>query len=313
MFYKLYREISLLICLACLSACSTVSVLPPQADATPRLAVISAFDAELVKLRAAAQISEVRVINGRSHYLGRLGGHDVVLLLSGFSMINAAMTTQALFDHFPVKGVIFSGIAGGVNPGLRVGDVTVPAQWGNYQEQTFARETPAGWDPGRVTGDFKNFGMMFPRASSVTVSGGVPDKLQRRFWFPADAASLAVARKVSAKVRLSRCTVKGDCLDHEPRVVVGGNGVSGPTFVDNAAYRSWAWDTFHTDALDMETGAVALVAYVNRVPYIAFRSLSDLAGGGLGKNEGEIFGGLAADNSAAVVIEYLKTLPAGLN
>jgi adenosylhomocysteine nucleosidase len=137
--------------------------------------------------------------------------------------------------------------------------------------------------------------------------------LQRRFWFPADAASLAVARKVSAKVRLSRCTVKGDCLDHEPRVVVGGNGVSGPTFVDNAAYRSWAWDTFHTDALDMETGAVALVAYVNRVPYIAFRSLSDLAGGGLGKNEGEIFGGLAADNSAAVVIEYLKTLPAGLN
>jgi len=91
-------------------------------------------------------------------------------------------------------------------------------------------------------------------------------------------------------------------------LVVGGNGVSGPTFVDNAAYRQWAWETFQADALDMETAAVAHVAYVNRVPYIAFRSLSDLAGGGPGKNEGKIFGKLAADNSATVVIEYLKYL-----
>jgi len=313
MTHTVCRTISLMLCLACLGACSTVPVAPARSETTPRLAVISAFDAELDKLRAAAQISEVRVINGRSHYFGRLGGHDVVLLLSGFSMVNAAMTTQALFDHFPVKGVIFSGIAGGVNPGLHVGDVTVPAQWGNYQEQAFARETPDGWDPGRFTGDFKNFGMMFPRASSVVVSWREPDKLERRFWFPADASAVAAARQVSAKVRLNRCTPQGDCLDHEPRMVVGGNGVSGPTFVDNAAYRSWAWDTFQADALDMETAAVALVAYVNRVPFIAFRSLSDLAGGGPGKNEGRIFGGLAADNSAAVVIEYLKSVPPSRN
>ena len=310
MIHNVCRVICLVLCLAWMSACSSVPVIPSRADTTPRLAVISAFDAELEKLRAVAEISEVRVINGRSHYLGRLAGHDVVLLLSGFSMVNAAMTSQALFDHFAVQGVIFSGIAGGVNPGLRVGDVTVPAQWGNYQEQSFARETPNGWDPGRFSGDFKNFGMMFPRASAIAVSGGEPDKLERRFWFPADATAIAAARQLSAKVRLNRCTAQGDCLDHEPRVVVGGNGVSGPTFVDNAAYRSWAWDTFRADALDMETAAVALVAYVNRVPYIAFRSLSDLAGGGPGKNEGKIFGGLAADNSAAVVIEYLRAVPA---
>ena len=32
----------------------------------------------------------------------------------------------------------------------------------------------------------------------------------------------------------------------------------------------------------MESAAVAHVAYANRVPFIAFRSLSDLAGGGSG-------------------------------
>ena len=100
----------------------------------------------------------------------------------------------------------------------------------------------------------------------------------------------------------------GECLPHDPQVVIGGNGVSGPTFVDNAAYREWAWTTFRADALDMETAAVAHVAYENRVPFIAFRSLSDLAGGGTGANEMRTFGKLAADNSATVVIEYLKAL-----
>jgi adenosylhomocysteine nucleosidase len=268
--------------------------------------VISAFEAELEKLRSAATITETTVVNGRTHYLGTLQGHDVVLLLSGYSMVNAAMTTQALFDHFTVKGIVFSGIAGGVNPGLQVGDVTVPTQWGNYQENLFARETASGFDPGRFPGDFKNFGMIYPRNSSVPVVGGEPDKLEKRFWFPVDAAALKTAAQLAGIVKLNRCTASGECLDKEPRLVIGGNGVSGPTFVDNAAYRQWAWETFQADALDMETAAVAHVAYVNRVPYIAFRSLSDLAGGGSGKNEGKIFGKLAADNSAAVVIEYLK-------
>ena len=246
------------------------------------------------------------MVNGRTHYLGTLEGHDVVLLLSGYSMVNAAMTTQALFDHFTVKGIVFSGIAGGVNPGLQVGDVTVPARWGNYQENLFARETATGFDPGRIPGDFNNFGMIFPRNSSVPVIGDAPDKLERRFWFPVDATALENASHLAGNVKLNRCTAGGECLEKEPRLVVGGNGVSGPTFVDNAAYRQWAWETFQADALDMETAAVAHVAYVNRVPYIAFRSLSDLAGGGPGKNEGNVFGRLAADNSAAVVIEYLK-------
>lgn len=297
-----------LLCTLVLNACASTQANLNRLDATPRIAVVSAFDAELEKLRSAATITETRIVNGRSHYLGKLAGHDVVLLLSGYSMVNAAMNTQALLDRFNVTSIVFSGIAGGVNPGLQVGDVTVPAQWGNYQENLFARETADGYDPGRFPGDFKNFGMIFPRHSSLPQSEGEPDRLERRFWFPVDGAALERAGRLAGRVKLGRCTASGECLEKEPRLIVGGNGVSGPTFVDNAAYRQWAWDTFRADALDMETAAVAHVAYVNRIPYVAFRSLSDLAGGGPGKNEGKIFGRLAADNSAAVVIEYLGSI-----
>lgn len=294
--------------LASASCATTGARTSDTARDVPRIAVMSAFDAELTTLRAATRITGTRIVNGRTHYLGTLAGHDVVLMLSGFSMVNAAMTTQAVLDRYTISAIVFSGIAGGVNPGLHVGDVTVPAQWGNYQEAVFARATATGFEPARVTTPFANFGMMFPQGTSVTVAGTKPDSLERRFWFAVDSLSLSTAREVAQRVRLNRCS-GADCLANEPRIVVGGNGVSGPTFVDNAAYREWVWNTFHADALDMETAAVAVVAYENRVPYIAFRSLSDLAGGGPGQNEVRTFGRLAAENSAAVVIEYLKALP----
>lgn len=270
---------------------------------------MSAFDAEWQALRAATEITGKQVVNNRTFYFGRLKGHDVVLLLSGYSMVNAAMTTQALLDRVNVKAIVFSGIAGGVNPGLNVGDVTVPAQWGNYQEQVFARETAQGFAPARKTTDFGGYGMMFPQGTSVTVRDAPPDSLVRRFWFPVDSLALAIAHNIAGKATLKRCIAADNCLEHTPKLVVGGNGVSGPTFVDNAAYREWVWKTFRADALDMETSAVALVAYENQVPYIAFRSLSDLAGGNEAANEARIFGRLASENSAAVVMAFLEALP----
>jgi adenosylhomocysteine nucleosidase len=280
-------------------------------DPVPRLVVMSAYRPELDKLLEQADVTGSTVINGRTCTVGRLAGNDVVMVLSGVSMVNAAMTTQAVLDHFDVEGMVFSGIAGGVNPNLDIGDVTVPLQWGQYQEQLFARETPGGWNVGWHTDKFSHFGMMFPQLVEVTRKDGRPDSTEKKFWFQADPAMLDVAQRVASQVDLDDCTGQGVCLDREPRVIVGGNGVSGPTFVDNAAYRKWVWDTFQADALDMETAAVAHVAYVNRVPYIAFRSLSDLAGGGPGENELPTFFQLAAENSAAVVMAFLEEWAAG--
>ena len=103
---------------------------------------------------------------------------------------------------------------------------------------------------------------------------------------------------------LAACAA-GTCLKHPPQLVVGGNGVSGQAFMDNKAFREYTFDTFHANVLDMETAAVGMVAQANGVPYIAFRSLSDLAGGGEGANEMGTFMRLAADNSAKVLLAFL--------
>ena len=115
---------------------------------------------------------------------------------------------------------------------------------------------------------------------------------------------LAAAAKIGA-IDLKRCTAEQACLPAAPRLVVGGNGVSGQAFVDNAAFRQYVFKTFNAQVLDMESAAVAMVAYANGVPFIAFRSLSDLAGGDQGANEIRTFFQLASDNSAAVVQRFL--------
>ncbi len=298
-------------------SCSPGSGPPSPAERllepTPRIVIMSAIPSEMEKLLAAARIERSHVILGRTHHVGTLLEHEVVLLLGGVSMVNAAMTTQAVIDRFRVTAIVYSGIAGGANPDLGIGDVAVPARWAQYQEHVFARETKGGWDTGTRELELGNYGMMFPRGVHTPGRNEAPDTTERKLWFPADAEMLETARAVARSVELRRCTAAGECLDHEPSVHVGGNGVSGPTFVNNAAYREWVWRTFQSDAIDMETAAAAYVAYVNQMPFIGFRSLSDLAGGGPGRNQIRVFRQLAADNSASVVLAFLKQWGASPN
>lgn len=278
-----------------------------NASAEPaRLAVMSAFGPELEALKAASTHTSVKRINGTDFTLGTLDGKPVILVLSGVSMVNAAMTTQLMLDHFKVDRIVFSGVGGGVDPALDVGDVIVAERWAEYQENRFGRETPNGFEASGDGSGLPAFGMMIPRGVTVPgPKGGV----ERKTWFEVDPDMLAVAKAKADQTELARCAGTA-CLEKTPKVVVGGNGVSGPTFVDNAAYRDYAYRAFKARVLDMETAAVAHVAYVNRTPFIAFRALSDLAGGDPAGNQFPIFIRLAANNSARVVRDFLKALPA---
>ncbi len=276
-------------------------------DRTPRTAVISAFQPEWTALQAALQERKEYVVNGTTFDTGTIEGKPVLLFLSGISMVNAAMTSQLALDRFNVARIVFSGIAGGVDPMLAIGDVLVPGQWSEYLESVFAREKNGDYVlPSFADKSVANFGMMFPQPVEVAKGTEQPEK---RLWFPADAMLLSIARTVAGTVHLNTCAAANKCLSHQPRVIVGGNGVSGQSFVDNAAFREYARRTFNAEVLDMESAAVAHVAYANKTPFIAFRSLSDLAGGGAGENEMETFLQLASENSATVVKAFLKALP----
>ena len=271
-------------------------------DPVPRIAVMSAYEPEWKSLKANLGEAKSYHANGVEFITGTLSGRKVVLFLSGVSMVNAAMVSQLALERFDITGIVVSGIAGGVDPGLHIGDVVAAGRWGQYLEAVFAREVDGRFQPPPwMKTPYPNYGMIFPIDVNVrSARGGI----EKRFWFEADPGMLAAADRIGA-VELKRCTAEQACLTRAPRLVVGGNGVSGQSFVDNAQFRRYAFETFKAQVLDMESAAVAMVAYANGVPFIAFRSLSDLAGGDEGANELPAFFQLASDNSAAVVQRFL--------
>ncbi|MFN8448042.1 MAG: 5'-methylthioadenosine/S-adenosylhomocysteine nucleosidase [Anaerolineae bacterium] len=127
------------------TAVPTMTPVPAgKLDTTPRIAVMSAFSPEISILLAQTTVETTYTVNGIDFVTGSLAGNDVVLFLSGVSMVNAAMNTQLAIDHFNITHIIFSGIAGGVNPSYHIGDVVIAAQWGQYQEAYAARQLEDG-------------------------------------------------------------------------------------------------------------------------------------------------------------------------
>ncbi|KXS09602.1 purine and uridine phosphorylase [Gonapodya prolifera JEL478] len=107
----------------------------------PKIGILSAFAPEtLSSLQVMNASGYVRVLetNGRQFFEGTLRGKQVVISTTGVGMSNAAMTTQMVFELYPsIEYLIFSGIAGGVNPALPIGSVTIPKKWSQYQHNKF--------------------------------------------------------------------------------------------------------------------------------------------------------------------------------
>jgi len=279
----------------------------PIVDATARTAIISAYEPEWVELRAALHDSKQYIIGRTTFLTGTIEDKPVLLFLSGISMVNAALTSQLAIDRFNVSRIVFSGIAGGVDSERSIGDVVVPSQWSEYLESAFARETKEGYAlPSFESKAVKNFGMIFPQPVQIASPSAETEKLQ---WFPTDSKLLALARKLADAVHLDSCTVDKTCLAQQPKVVIGGNGVSGQVFVDNRIFREYVRSAFKAEVVDMESAAIAHVAYINNRPFIAFRSLSDLAGADPDQTQEDVFEKLASKNSAMVVKAFVKELP----
>jgi adenosylhomocysteine nucleosidase len=286
---------------------AALCVAPAQTlDARPRTAVITAFAPEKTAMMALLTDKKIYKLHGTEIVAGTLAGHPVLLAESGVSMVNAALTAQNLIDRFKIERIVFSGIAGGTDPSLHVGDVVVPEEWAQPMETVIMRETPdgpkaPGWMADEVIAGTAPYG--------VIASKKIDINHEFHNSFKSDPALLATARKVAASLELKACSSDKHCLDQPPQILVGGVGVSTMSFVDNAKFRDWLYTAWKARATDMESAAVAQVAYINGVPFIAFRSLSDLAGGEADANRMDLFMTLAAENAASVVRAFIGDLP----
>ena len=66
---------------------------------------------------------------GRDFWRGNWHGQQVVLALSRIGKVAAATTATTLIEAFDVDAIVFTGVAGGVGAGVKVGDVVVASSF----------------------------------------------------------------------------------------------------------------------------------------------------------------------------------------
>jgi adenosylhomocysteine nucleosidase len=104
-------------------------------------------------------------VQGIRFTTGSLKERRVVLAHSGMGKVNAAMAATLLVEQFRPTHVLFTGIAGGLNPDLRPGDVVIGAKtayhaYGEWTRKGFAlagrwtrspaSRTPSSFPPTRA-------------------------------------------------------------------------------------------------------------------------------------------------------------------
>lgn len=211
---------------------------------------------------------------------GTIDGRPVVVAPTGIGKVNAAVTTTLVVERHRPSAIVVTGVAGGLDPDLRVGDVVVA-------------ELALQHDAGVL----EDGGLATHQAGHVPFFNPSPHLGYRP---PPDLLGRVIAALDG--LELEPVEEGGD----RPRVVAG-TVLTGDAFLASATTRDALHRRFGAQAIEMEGAAVAQAAKRLGVPCLVIRALSDLAGSESDIDFGRFLPRVAA-NSAEVVRRLLPGL-----
>lgn len=245
-----------------------------------RVAVVAAMPEELSALLAVMPNGHQVERAGRSFWTGAWGEHELVVVLCGIGKVAAAITTTLLVSEFGVGCVLFTGVAGGLGEGVRVGDVVVASHLLQHDMDA----SP-----------------LFPR---YELPGLGRDRLE------VEPTLLAQVTR-SASTALSQATLRdcGRALGLVSPRVHQGLVISGDLFVDTTqesdALRKALPDAL---AVEMEGAALAQVCHSFGIPFAVIRTISDRADDSAHLDFQRFVADVASRYSLVIVMEVLKAM-----
>lgn len=246
-----------------------------------RIAIMAAMHEELAALLALMPDEHKETVAGREFWLGHLEGREVVAVLSRIGKVAAATTATLLAERFRVDHLLFTGVAGGLGQGVRVGDVVVA-------DALLQHDLDAS--------------PIFPRweAPLYGRSRFEPDAAMSAELRAATAAVLAEAAVHLGADALAAFGIAAPAL-HTGLVISGDRFVS--TVTESAALRSALPDAL---AVEMEGAAVAQVCHDVGLPCAVLRTVSDRADDSAHLDFNAFIREIASRYSAAIVRRYLR-------
>jgi adenosylhomocysteine nucleosidase len=253
------------------------------------IGIIGAMQEEIQLLSASMKISETKTIGMREFYIGELFGKDVVLVFSRCGKVAAASTVTTLIEIFKVDLVLFTGVAGGAEKALNIGDIVIA-------DKLVQHDMDASSLPG-----FRKFEI--PLLGIDTFK--VPEKIVA---LAKQSALHYISEGMKADVSqsdLEEFSIK------TPSVVVG-TVASGDIFVaDIQKVQSLSNEIQNLMCIEMEGAAVAQVCYEHNVDFIVFRVISDKADDEATINFPKFINNAASHFTRGIIERFIKSITIG--
>ncbi len=90
-----------------------------------KVGILGAMDAEIAEFLKHAEILGRTEWRGFTFHRVKLAGRHVILVKCGIGKVHAALVTQHLIDTYSPTSLIFTGVAGALNPAYEIGDVVI--------------------------------------------------------------------------------------------------------------------------------------------------------------------------------------------
>ena len=180
-----------------------------------KIGIIGAMHEEIMELKnSMTNINEVQISNLK-FYEGKLCSKDIVLVESGIGKVNAAISTTLLISHFKVEKIIFTGVAGAVNPKIKVTDIVIGTDLvESDMDVTAGGNYKLGEIPRMKSSNFKADPYLFNLAESVAIKLFGSDKVHKGRIISRDEFVAS-----SEKVNKLREIFSAECVEMEGAAV----------------------------------------------------------------------------------------------
>ncbi len=85
---------------------------------------------------------------GNSYYKAKYQGCELVIAYSKIGKVFSSLTAATMIEHFGCEKLLFSGVAGGINPTLKIGDLIVASKLSQHDLDITVFGHPMGFVPG---------------------------------------------------------------------------------------------------------------------------------------------------------------------
>lgn len=112
-----------------------------------KIAILGAMREEITPFLKKFPNHTQEEVGGNVFYKIPYNGHELILAYSKIGKVHSALSASTMILKFGCERLIFSGVAGGLNPKLKVGDLIIASKLCQYDVDITAFGHPLGFIP----------------------------------------------------------------------------------------------------------------------------------------------------------------------